>query len=168
MTAWWKPSLPGQIGDKPWLGERAIIQFAQLLKPEMSVLEFGAGGSTVWLAQKVRRVVSIENNPKWFAMARMKAGWNAEIKLWGMPDPPEFHEIFDLVFIDGEPPTARANWIRALPRLLKPGGYIVLDNANRPEYALEVLQMRRYASLLTSIKGKGGTYTWTEFYKWRA
>jgi predicted O-methyltransferase YrrM len=87
--------------------------------------------------------------------------------LWDKPEPPEYEQLFDLVFIDGEPIERRGNWIKALSRLVKPNGIVVLDNANREEFSAEHLWLTRKANLLNRLKGQGGTYTITEFFEWR-
>lgn len=168
MTAWWKPTTPDKLPDKPWIGARAVIQFEQLLKPDMRVLEFGSGGSTLWLGKLVRDVVSIETDQKWYEAVSKQAAANTSVILWNDPFPPEFENKFDLLFIDGEPIAWRANWIKAIPQLLKNNGIVVLDNSNRDEYASEYQWLRRKANLIASAKGKGGTYTWTDFFQWHA
>jgi predicted O-methyltransferase YrrM len=39
---------------------------AQELSPDMKVFEWGSGGSTFFLASRVRSVVSVEHDPTWF------------------------------------------------------------------------------------------------------
>ena len=164
--AWWKKSTPENIKPVPWIGTEAKRYFAELLKPHMIVLEFGAGGSTLWMADKVKEIISIENNAGWLDAVHDRSLKNVTLYYWTEPHPPEFEQLFDLVFIDGEPIEWRANWIKELPRLVKPGGFVVLDNANRPEYKNERRWLKAKAVHIASKKGNGGTYTWTEFYKW--
>lgn len=164
--AWWKPSKPEEIRPEPWLGTDAKRYFGSLLKPDMTVLEFGAGGSTLWMADKVKEIMSVENNAAWLDTIKDKSLKNVTLYYWNEPEPPEFEQLFDLVFIDGEPVERRANWIMAVPHLVKMGGNIVLDNSNRLEYESERNWLNRNSKLLYRAKGKGGTYTWTEFYQW--
>lgn len=166
MTTWWKDSTPDKLRPEPWIGQEAKRYFRELLKPYMTVLEFGAGGSTLWMADKVKEIISVENDAAWLDAVKGKLLKNVTLYYWNEPQPPEFEQLFDLVFIDGEPVERRANWIKALPRLVKPQGIVVLDNANREEYADEREWLRGKASHLASRKGQGGEYTWTEFYQW--
>lgn len=49
----------------PWLTRDAIELLEQLIKPTDVLLEFGSGRSTIWFAQRCRRVISIEHHPHW-------------------------------------------------------------------------------------------------------
>jgi hypothetical protein len=164
--AWWKNSMPDKVRPQPWIGAEAKRYFGELLKPDMSVLEYGAGGSTLWMQDKVKEVISVENDLKWADEIKMRCTPNVTLYYWDEPEPPEFDHLFHLVFIDGEPIERRANWIKALPRLIRANGIVVLDNANRPEFAKERVWLRNNAQNLFNSKGKGGTFTWTEFYQW--
>lgn len=59
-------------GDKtlkyeiPWTPPQSIIELDRLLAKNMSVLEFGSGGSTLFFSNRVKQVVSFENNVEWF------------------------------------------------------------------------------------------------------
>lgn len=52
--------------NKPWIVHRAYLRLESLLKPGMSVLEFGSGGSTFFLVGKVASILSIEHDQLWF------------------------------------------------------------------------------------------------------
>jgi predicted O-methyltransferase YrrM len=50
----------------PWITVSAILALEQhVLRREMRVLELGSGGSTVFLAERVAHVTSLESNPLW-------------------------------------------------------------------------------------------------------
>src|ERR1019366_2881355 len=49
----------------PWLTFRTIDFLTNCLRPDMTVFEFGSGGSTIFIARRVRTVVSIEHDPEW-------------------------------------------------------------------------------------------------------
>ncbi len=50
----------------PWLTYRATKWLDSYLKPGMKVFEYGSGGSTVFLAQRVKRVFSVEHSLQWY------------------------------------------------------------------------------------------------------
>jgi hypothetical protein len=54
----------------PWLAFGAIDFFKKIIRPEMSVFEYGSGGSTLFWSKHVRNVVSIEHEQSWYS--RMK------------------------------------------------------------------------------------------------
>lgn len=49
----------------PWLSPAAIIFFKKHLTKEMAVAEFGSGFSTLFIAPKVKQLVSVEHNKTW-------------------------------------------------------------------------------------------------------
>ena len=51
----------------PWIVFEAKDWLDAYLEADMTALEWGSGGSTIYLCQKVREVVSIEHDPEWFA-----------------------------------------------------------------------------------------------------
>lgn len=62
---WAKSLLPNRSPlseEIPWVTFRAIEWLGACLKPDMSVFEYGAGGSTLFLARRARAVVSVEHD----------------------------------------------------------------------------------------------------------
>jgi len=120
----------------PWLTIDAIIMLEQILTKEMTGFEWGSGRSTVWLASRLKSLVSVEHNADWYAIVRRDLAasgcTNVDYRLSGessyadeirsFPD-----GIFDFILIDGE---ARFACISAAAVKVKPGGYIFIDNAD--------------------------------------
>src|SRR5438874_4881676 len=50
----------------PWMPYRAARALNRIITREMRVLEFGSGGSTVWLARRAGSVHSIEHEIAWY------------------------------------------------------------------------------------------------------
>lgn len=164
MKTWVQPSKPKEIKAEPWLCPRATEFFAGLLKKGMTVMEFGAGGSTLWLAERVRHVYSFENDPDWYSVLRRRKPENVTLSQESFPrDVP----LVDLLFIDGEPVELRGEWLRMAKSLLVEGGIVVLDNANRPEYKDALAEFAKDAILFERVvdKALGTQYTVTEFYR---
>jgi predicted O-methyltransferase YrrM len=148
------PRLSYEIGESPWLHPAAIEYFEQLLQPTWRVLEHGAGGSTLWLAKRVEAVVSVEHDLKWREQVRILAPANVTLltllpepthQMSGSPDIMPLRD-YDLIFIDGER-MERGRCLEQAHQYLKPEGWIVLDNANRPEYADERWELAKRAKL---------------------
>ena len=62
---WLRSLLPGHNpldDERPWITFRAIQWLRSYLQPEMRVFEYGAGGSTLFLAKRVRELVSVEHD----------------------------------------------------------------------------------------------------------
>lgn len=161
---WWKPRQSSEIEPKPWLSPNAIQFFEGILSPDFHVLEFGAGGSTLWLAERVATVESYEPIQNWREAVRERAGDNVTLL-----QEPDFSPTgyYDVIFIDGEPVKDRAEWLFYAAIMTKPGGWIILDNANRPEYIEERAMLGDSAELVYTANGnEGGTrYLVTEFWR---
>ena len=61
----------------PWLTYPAIDWLDSALSRDDRVFEFGMGGSTVWMAERVKSVTSVDENPEW--VARFKLPPNVQI-----------------------------------------------------------------------------------------
>lgn len=168
MKTWASPSKPSEIQPYPWLSKKAVDFLASLLRKDMTVLEFGAGGSTLWFASRVAHVTSYENDSDWIAVLKKQKPDNVTLRFESLPLKDE--QPADLVFIDGEPVELRGEWIRSIPQLVKPGGLVVLDNANRMEYRIERNELAAKAKQLERVNDTscGTSYTVTEFYRWSA
>jgi predicted O-methyltransferase YrrM len=113
---------------------------------DWNVLELGSGRSTVWLARRCGQVLALEDNEHWIVRARElldEAGIeNAEIRelpidrfveaVAAMED-----DSYDLVIVDflESPDADRVDAVREARSKVKPGGYLLLDDSDRPAYA---------------------------------
>jgi predicted O-methyltransferase YrrM len=171
MRKWWQPSTTSEIIALPWLAPQVIEKLESIVTYKSRVIEHGSGGSTLWLAERAMSVISFESNDKW----RDKINQALENHAVAMvtSDITEIHtegtEKFDLLLIDGEPVTNRRLWIRKAIELVKPGGWVVLDNANRPEYADDRAWLQKKAAKFETINAneEGTRYLVTEFYRMR-
>ena len=59
-------------GDKivPWIPIKAKIWLDKTLRPDMILYEFGSGLSTLYFSTKVKKVISIEHNKKWYDLLK--------------------------------------------------------------------------------------------------
>jgi SAM-dependent methyltransferase len=135
--------------ETPWFAYAAIDFLKGFLKPSMKVCEFGSGGSTVFFAQRVSSVFSIEDNPKWHALVKKrleeKSYTNAQLRLcpFDFKNPVGFEnseylnampdDKFDVIVVDGS-----EEWVQVRPvcfqraeERIKPGGIIVVDDSWR-------------------------------------
>jgi predicted O-methyltransferase YrrM len=158
MNAWYKPSSPSDIVPRPWLSDAAIDYLQSLLRSNMIVAEFGGGGSTLWFANRVKHVYTCESDSDWERAIKAIAPDNVTL-VNPLPVMP-----YDLLLIDGEPVEDRAQWIILAPQIVRAGGYVVLDNANRPEYENARLNFQSLATLLYTSPLEGAHLV-TEFYQ---
>ena len=133
----------------PWFSYAAIDFLETFLKPEMTVCEYGSGGSTLFFAQRTKSVFSIEDNSKWYELVQKRLkeksvknvtmklcpfdfkhaqGFEASDYLNAIPQ-----ERFDVIVVDGSEEWTQVRPVcfqRAESRVKK-GGIIVLDDSWR-------------------------------------
>jgi hypothetical protein len=70
---WWRHLNPqrNSVNDKyPWLTFGAIRFIEKIVRPDMTVFEYGSGGSTLFWSQRVEKVFSVEHNRGWYEKMR--------------------------------------------------------------------------------------------------
>lgn len=145
---WKKSFLDGFSQDEngnalPWMTYPAIKFLQNNLGKDHTIFEFGCGASTLFFAQQVKKVVSLETNQKWFAIVNklliQATCNNVEITL--LQDGLTNHlyenfaknltEKFDFIIVDS---LKRFECIKNSITALKPQGSIVLDDSERKNY----------------------------------
>ena len=119
----------------PWIPYPAIRALVERRQPNWVVFEHGGGMSTIWWAQRVRHVTTIEASPEWHAKvlkeleARSIENVTLELRngdsytdLTAFAD-----ESFDCVVIDGH---ARDLVARDAFRIVRRPGVLYLDNTD--------------------------------------
>ena len=54
------------MSNEFWMDEKEQEFFMSFITPETELLEYGSGNSTLFLQDKVKRMVSVEHNKEWF------------------------------------------------------------------------------------------------------
>jgi hypothetical protein len=175
---WTNSITTGEVVDAsnnplPWVTYPFIDFIKQRLNHTMDVFEFGSGNSTLYYADKVASVSSVENDLLWYdkvksSMPRNASLFYCELKRGG--DYCHFAENtgkkYDLIIVDGRD---RVNCCVNSINSLKPGGVIVLDDSQRETYsvALEMLHENGFRKI--DFWGTAPTLTYlkctTVFYK---
>ena len=120
----------------PWYTYPAIEYLKQFDYSEKTVFEFGSGNSTLFWAARAKQVVSIEDEEEWHQIVQKQLPGNCtlvwEPDLWKYADSiTTFPDKFDIIVIDG--PARELTRLRCAERAverLRPGGLIILDNAD--------------------------------------
>ena len=143
---WWLGADTAWNDGVPWWRPPAADFLASVLEPGARVLEWGCGGSTIWLARQGYRVLSLELDAEWrlLVMRRLELEnlhRNAEVLYFGPSDnrwqmyadhAMLFDEgAFDAILIDGR---NRARCCANAQARVRVGGYVLLDNSERGEY----------------------------------
>lgn len=145
--------------DAPWLVPDSIPAIEALLAPSQRAFEWGAGRSTLWLARHGVQVISIEGRPAWHEEVRRRIvasglGDRVELKLVEVERdydvPAATVERYagaidavpdcslDLILVDGH---FRAPCVERALKKLKPGGHLVIDNADIADLAESVAKL---------------------------
>lgn len=148
---------------RPWLSDTVVDFLDRYVKKDHSVFEWGSGGSTVYLADKVRSIISVENDPEWHKQITdsLRSSDNANVILVS-PDSGTCQDIMNLdacasyaktlrhkIFrsyvheIDNHEGQfdliivdgrARISCLKLAQSRVKIGGVILLDDSQRPRY----------------------------------
>lgn len=160
---WYAHRKPEEITPVPWLHPSATSYLEEIIRPEFWVLEHGSGGSTLWFSRRVASVVSIEHDQKWRDKVREFAPANVTLlEAFGHTG-----QVFDLFLIDGLR-EERGDCLLKAHVFVKPGGWVVLDNANRPEYEAARRAFSDHAKLVERFNNNIPTktqYIVTEFWR---
>ena len=109
------------------------------LTNDLRVFEFGNGSSTLFFAERVRHVTSVEYDPSWIERLRGLAPANVELiyrpndadaTYCGAID--DAGEAFDVVLIDGRD---RINCMRRAVARVGMAGEIIFDDSQRDRYS---------------------------------
>lgn len=130
----------------PWLTPKAIKYLDFWIKSDHIAVEFGSGRSTLWFAQRVGHLTSIEHDQEWYSKVRKMIDdqglENVNLILASeiSPTSENIYESdylktavdlpenqFDLALVDGK---HRSQCSNILINKLRSGGLLVIDNAN--------------------------------------
>lgn len=125
----------------PWWNVAATREVEDFLKtrPGARVFEYGAGASSIWLAQRVGSIVSVEHHAEWHERLKGDIASFDNARLWHRTiDGGAYTSAiadadgpFDLIVIDGR---QRADCLVQACAHLKPGGIILFDDSGRRRY----------------------------------
>jgi hypothetical protein len=119
----------------PWFTYPSIAFLRERIKADWRVCEFGSGHSTLWWAARVRAVHSIEHDVAWHAEFVRRVP--ANVTYVCHPSENAYARAivgagpFDVVVNDGN---FRLPCVYTAIDELSPGGVVVWDNSERPEY----------------------------------
>lgn len=122
----------------PWVTYSFIDFIKDRIHKELNVFEFGSGNSTLFYAQRVKKVTSVEHDREWFEKVVAAKPQNSEMILCELKADGEYcripatlNEKFDIIIVDGRD---RINCCKHSLGSLSPSGVVVLDNTERDSY----------------------------------
>jgi predicted O-methyltransferase YrrM len=124
--------------QNPWLTKDAVRFLSQTLRASDLGIEFGSGRSTIWFAQRLRHLISVEVNRHWYARVTdliQKSDLVSKVDLRLCEAQKDYVDqaktvedcSIDFCLIDSEARDVCA--VNILPKL-KAGALLVVDNVN--------------------------------------
>lgn len=157
----------------PWFTYPSIRLLEERLPDKSSVLEFGAGMSTLWWGKRARRVLTIENDQAWSADISGRAP--ATVELLHVPLPKlgstldelaATGETFDIAVVDN---FDRATVAAKLLPFLGATSVIVFDNSDELVYrpCVDHLLAQGYRELRLHALGPVNPFEWSTSFLYR-
>jgi predicted O-methyltransferase YrrM len=149
----------------PAIALEAVSLLDLFITKSMRVFEWGAGGSTIFFAERAKTVYTIEHDAIWFDIVKKALDYrdlsncylrvvkreitgNYRAYSEAIRDYPD--DYFDLIMVDGRSRVACI--VDAIPKL-KRHGMIVLDNSDRGKYKHGLLMLREKGWHRLDFKG---------------
>ena len=164
-----------QLAKTPLLTPKANKFLKDFLSKNIDarVLEFGSGASTVWLSKRTGNLVSIEHDRDWYdnvknSIEQHESCSSVDLKI--LPTPyysvcNEFpDEHFDVIIVDGRD---RIKCLESSIRILKKGGFLILDDAQRARYEKAAWLLQDW-EFTRSISPTRQTHWWQKPLKFEA
>lgn len=156
-----KQSIDANGDPLPWFTYPTIDYLKQLDFSQATMLEWGAGNSSLFFSKKVKELYSIEHNKDWYEQV-VQFNIKNHTLLFAEVDyakrPIELGIQFDIILIDG---IERENCAKESLSILKEEGLIILDNSDRHPEIAEAF--RKSGLIEVDFHGFGpiNDYTWT-------
>jgi len=123
----------------PWMNYAIIAFLEQRLRKDMILFEYGSGYSTLFFADRVKRVVSAEHDNAWYETIRHMVGPNVELLYQPLEEDGEYcrlinrrNDRFDVIVVDGRDRVRCAiNGYQSLSA----SGVVILDDSEKDKYA---------------------------------
>lgn len=136
----------GEHGEPiPWMSFTMVALLRQRLQKDQSVFEFGSGFSTMFLAERAQRVVSVEYDPQWYQRITPMLSENCEVVEQAADEDGDYCRVaerrgehFDVVIVDGRD---RVCCVEHSVDSLSERGVLILDDSQRDRYQRAIALM---------------------------
>ncbi|MCP9754325.1 FkbM family methyltransferase [Lacihabitans sp. CCS-44] len=122
----------------PWYTYPFVDFLKEKLNRNLTVFEYGCGGSTKWLAERVKNIVAVEDHEGWYQEVSKNIPNNIKLIFQTIEERNDYaksiqSEIgnFDLIIVDGK---IRNLCIKYCTSKLSERGVVVLDDSFREDY----------------------------------
>lgn len=124
----------------PWFTYPIISFLEYRLNKKMNLFEYGCGNSTLFFAQRVKSIISVEHNNQWYNQIKTTLPKNANLVFQNLEYGKEYSKQvligkkkYNLIIIDGRD---RNNCIKNSVTALTKDGVIVFDNSQLVDYKI--------------------------------
>lgn len=122
----------------PWFSYPFIDFIAPRLTMDLVLFEFGSGNSTLFFAERVKSVISVEHNKEWYQIVNSTKPSNVKLVQTESDSVNDYLEYFnnlkekvDIIIVDG---LHRNECLINSINKLSENGVIILDDSERSEY----------------------------------
>ena len=122
----------------PWFTYPSINFFTNRLNKNLNVFEFGSGNSSLFFAERVKSLISVEHNNQWFEKIKNFLPYNSKLSYVDSNTPAQYleplkvsNDKFDIIIVDG---LYRNECLIESINYLTDEGLIVLDDSERVIY----------------------------------
>jgi len=122
----------------PWMNYPVISFLEERLNDSLSLFEYGSGYSTMFYAQRVSDVVSVEYDQAWFEKVQETLPPNVDLVYQAEDRDGDYCRVigttgktFDVIVVDGRD---RVNCVKQSIAALSPRGVLLLDDSQRDNY----------------------------------
>jgi tRNA A58 N-methylase Trm61 len=122
----------------PWMNYAIVFFLEERLKKDLKLFEFGSGYSTLFYANLVHSVTSVESDERWFTTIKDNIPSNAQLIFQEEDENGDYcraaiqaGQLYDVIVVDG---LDRVNCVRQSMEALTELGVILLDDSEREEY----------------------------------
>lgn len=161
-TGWLRSLEAGKPIDKegnpiPWINYPMIRFLEERLTDDLNVFEFGSGYSTLFYAEKVKSITSLEYDKNWFELIKSMVPKNAQLIYKKKDRDGEYcraihlaNKKYDVIIIDGRD---RVNCIKQSFSALSLQGVIILDDSQREWYKEGIVLVNEKGFRILNIEG---------------
>lgn len=151
-TGWMESAIRGYPVDKdgtplPWISIPTIEILKEKKLNNLFIFEYGSGNSTIWFSKRVKRIVSIEHDKKWYEYQKKQPKLlNTEVFYQELnyndsyADRIKEYSEIDIALIDGRD---RVNCAINSKDFLSSRGVIILDDSQRENYKEAIIFLKK-------------------------
>lgn len=147
----------------PWFTFPAIEYLSQFDFSESIVFEYGSGNSTLFWAERVKKIISVEKDKKWHE--KINEHNKSNLTLFLHEDRESYVECinfypnkYDIIVIDG---VYRLLCVKQAAKHISDDGFIIFDNSDRHPNCTKYLRENDFFQIDFNGTGAINNYFWT-------